>query len=82
MKKGDRIVCLDVEFINLLSIGKIYYVIKKIDEVFDIGYEEYFYSNNYCFIEWPELISELLPDSYVYVSIVEDEKWIIKIYVN
>jgi tRNA threonylcarbamoyladenosine biosynthesis protein TsaE len=51
-----------------------FYRIKKIDEVFDIGYEEYFYSNNYCFIEWPELISELLPDSYVYVSIVEDEK--------
>ena len=51
-----------------------FYRIKKIDEVFDIGYEEYFYSNNYCFIEWPELISELLPDSYVYVSIEEDDK--------
>jgi len=51
-----------------------FYRIKKIDEVFDIGYEEYFYSNNYCFIEWPELISELLPNSYVYISIIEDGK--------
>ncbi|MFK5854947.1 MAG: tRNA (adenosine(37)-N6)-threonylcarbamoyltransferase complex ATPase subunit type 1 TsaE [Bacteroidota bacterium] len=48
-----------------------FYRIKKIDEVFDIGYEEYFYSDNYCFIEWPELVSELLPDSYVYISIEE-----------
>jgi len=51
-----------------------FYRIKKIDEVYDIGYEEYFYSNNYCFIEWPELISELLPDSYVYILIEEDDK--------
>ncbi len=50
-----------------------FYRIKKIEEVFDIGYEEYFYSNNYCFIEWPELVSELLPDSYVYVLIEEND---------
>lgn len=50
-----------------------FYRIKKIDEVFDIGYEEYFYSNNYCFIEWPELVSELLPNSYVYISIKEKD---------
>ena len=50
-----------------------FYRIKKIDEVFDIGYEEYFYSDNYCFIEWPELVVELLPDSYVYISIEEDD---------
>ncbi len=48
-----------------------FYRIKKIDEVYDIGYEEYFYSKNYCFIEWPELVSELLPDSYVYILIEE-----------
>ncbi len=50
-----------------------FYRIKKIEEVFDIGYEEYIYSNNYCFLEWPELISELLPPSFVYVSIEELE---------
>ncbi len=48
-----------------------FYRIKKIDEVFDIGYEEYFYSSNMCFIEWPELIMELLPESYVYLTIKE-----------
>ncbi len=50
-----------------------FYRIKKIDEVFDIGYEEYFYSDNYCFIEWPELVLELLPKSYVYILIEEDD---------
>jgi len=50
-----------------------FYRIKKIDEVFDIGYEEYFYSDNYCFIEWPELVLELLPDSYVYILIEENK---------
>jgi len=50
-----------------------FYRIKKLEEVFDIGYEEYFYSNNFCFIEWPELISELLPESYVYVLIEEQD---------
>jgi len=51
-----------------------FYRIKKIDEVYDIGYEEYFYSDNYCFIEWPELVSELLPDSYVYILIEENNE--------
>ena len=46
-----------------------FYRINKLEEVFDIGYEEYFYSESYCFIEWPEMISELLPESYVYVNI-------------
>jgi tRNA threonylcarbamoyladenosine biosynthesis protein TsaE len=46
-----------------------FYRIKKIEEVFDIGYEEYFYSGNYCFVEWPELIEGLLPESYVAIDI-------------
>jgi tRNA threonylcarbamoyladenosine biosynthesis protein TsaE len=46
-----------------------FYRIKKIEEVFDMGFEEYVYSGNYCFLEWPERMSELLPESYVYVSI-------------
>lgn len=49
-----------------------FYRIKNINEVFDIGYEEYFYSDNYCFIEWPEMVLELLPDSFVYISIKEE----------
>jgi tRNA threonylcarbamoyladenosine biosynthesis protein TsaE len=37
---------------------------------FYMGYEDYFYSNAYCFIEWPEKIEELLPDNYIRVDIV------------
>lgn len=50
-----------------------FYRIKKVEEVYDIGYEEYIYSNNYCFLEWPELIAELLPPNFVYISINESE---------
>lgn len=50
-----------------------FYRIKELVEVYDIGYEEYIYSGNYCFLEWPELILELLPPSYVYISIEEFE---------
>ena len=46
-----------------------FYRIKKLEEVYDMGYEEYFYSGALCFIEWPELIEELLPEDAVRVSI-------------
>ena len=50
-----------------------FYRIKKIEEVYDMGYEDYFYSGALCFIEWPELIEELLPDDAVRVRIEEIE---------
>jgi tRNA threonylcarbamoyladenosine biosynthesis protein TsaE len=51
-----------------------FYRLKKQDEALDMGYEEYFYSNHYCFIEWPEKIPDLLPLRYIKVSItVTDE---------
>lgn len=46
-----------------------FYRIKKIEEVYDMGYEDYFYSGALCFIEWPELIEELLPEDAVKVEI-------------
>ncbi len=47
-----------------------FYRIKNIEEAYDIGYEEYFYNNNnYCFIEWPEIIEELLPKEIVRICI-------------
>lgn len=49
-----------------------FYRIKKLEEVFDIGYEEYFYSGNYCLIEWPELVRQLMPSHYVLVTIEVD----------
>ena len=46
-----------------------FYRIKKLEEVYDMGYEDYFYSGELCFIEWPELIEQLLPDDAVSVVI-------------
>lgn len=48
-----------------------FYRIKKQEEIMDIGCDDYFYSGNYCFLEWPQLVEELLPESIVYVSIEE-----------
>ena len=49
-----------------------FYRIKKLEEVYDMGYEDYFYSGALCFIEWPELIEEVLPEDAVKVSIREN----------
>jgi len=46
-----------------------FYRIKNLQEVFDIGYEEYFYSGNICLVEWPERIRELLPENYIEIEI-------------
>ena len=47
-----------------------FYRIKNLSEAFDFGYEDYFYSGDYCFIEWPELIEPLLPSIAVKVTIM------------
>lgn len=57
-----------------------FYRIKSIHEAYDLGYEDYFYSGNYCLIEWPEKIEELLPEEVVKVEIVtisDDERKIV-----
>ena len=46
-----------------------FYRIKKLEEVYDMGYEDYFYSGALCFIEWPELVEELLPGNTIKVTI-------------
>lgn len=48
-----------------------FYRIKKLEEVYDMGYEDYFYSGCLCFLEWPELIEELLPEDACKVTIEE-----------
>lgn len=48
-----------------------FYRIKKVTEVYDMGYEDYFYSDALCFIEWPELIEEVLPEDTIRVTIDE-----------
>lgn len=48
-----------------------FYRIKKLEEVYDMGYEDYFYSGALCFLEWPELIEEILPAGTTKVTITE-----------
>ena len=46
-----------------------FYRIKKLEVVYDMGYEDYFYSGSLCFLEWPELIDDLLPEDATKVTI-------------
>jgi tRNA threonylcarbamoyladenosine biosynthesis protein TsaE len=46
-----------------------FYRIKKIEEAYDFGYEEYFFGEGICLIEWPEVIEELIPEDTVAVKI-------------
>ena len=48
-----------------------FYRVKKIEEVYDMGFEDYFYSGALCFIEWPELCEEVWPEDTVKVTIEE-----------
>ena len=48
-----------------------FYRIKRLAEVYDMGYEDYFYGCGFCFIEWPELVEDLLPEETVKVTIEE-----------
>lgn len=57
--------------------GEVYhfdcYRLKDIREAMDFGAEEYLYSGNYCFIEWPEMIEALLPEDTVHIKIIPQE---------
>ena len=46
-----------------------FYRLKNQSEAFDMGYEEYFYSGAYCFVEWPEKIADLLPEHYLKINV-------------
>ena len=46
-----------------------FYRLKTVQEAYDIGYEDYFYSDSVCLIEWPSKVEELLPESYIKVEI-------------
>jgi len=45
-----------------------FFRIETVEEVYDIGYEEYVYSGDYCFMEWPELLEALLPENTVRIA--------------
>lgn len=53
-----------------------FYRINKLEEAYDFGYEEYFYSGHLCLIEWPEIIDELIPDDAVklHIKVVDENK--------
>lgn len=51
-----------------------FYRIKKLEEVFDFGAEEYLNGDSYCFMEWPELVEEILPPETVRIRISVDDK--------
>lgn len=46
-----------------------FYRIEDPDEVLDIGIEEYFYSQNYCWVEWAEKVADFLPDQYFLIKL-------------
>lgn len=56
-----------------------FYRIRKLVEVFDIGYEDYIYSGSYCFLEWPELVEDILPPDVVKVTISGEPVRIIEV---
>jgi tRNA threonylcarbamoyladenosine biosynthesis protein TsaE len=55
------------------SVRKIYhfdfYRIRRLQEAYDLGFEDYLYSGHICFIEWPQIVEDLLPDDAVQVHI-------------
>lgn len=48
-----------------------FYRLKSVTEAIDMGAEDYFYSGAYCFLEWPELVEDLLPEDALHVSLTE-----------
>lgn len=58
-----------------------FYRIERIEEVFDFGYEEYFYSGDLCLVEWPEKIEALIPDDamVVRIEVGDDESRVFEI---
>ena len=49
-----------------------FYRIKRLEEVYDMGYEDYFYGGSLCLLEWPELIEDILPEEALKVTITEE----------
>jgi tRNA threonylcarbamoyladenosine biosynthesis protein TsaE len=50
-----------------------FYRIKKIEEIYDFGFDEYIESPNYCFMEWPELVEEALPPEVISIRITVEK---------
>ena len=59
------------------------YRIENEEEIYDFGYAEYIYSNNYCFIEWPEKIKHLLPNNTIkiFIDVISEQERLIRIMI-
>ena len=59
-----------------------FYRIKKIEEVFDFGLEEYFANGSYCFLEWPEIVEDALPAADIVkieISVAQDNQRVLQV---
>ena len=58
-----------------------FYRIERLEEAYDFGYEEYFYSGDLCLVEWPEKIEPLLPEDamQVMIRVVDEDSRIFEI---
>lgn len=59
-----------------------FYRIKDEEEAWDIGTEDYFYSGNYCFVEWPERIEGLLPEEFIRIDMEAEADHSRRIYLS
>jgi ATPase, YjeE family len=59
-----------------------FYRINKLEEAFDFGYEEYFFSGHLCLVEWPEIIEELIPEDAVKLHITVQQSGVREIVIN
>ena len=79
---NDRVVSPSFALINIYnsSKGEIYHIdlyrLDDLEEAIDLGIEDYLYSSNYCFVEWPELIESISPEEYfeINIDILDDFK--------
>ena len=79
---GDQVVSPSFALVNIYdsSQGEIYHIdlyrLKDLEEAIDLGIEDYLYSQNYCFVEWPELIENISPEEYfeINIEILDDFK--------
>lgn len=90
LHSGDEVVSPTFSLINPYQTdkGTFYhmdmYRIKSREEAIDFGIEEYLWEDNFCFIEWPQIITELLPEKFVQIriSLQPDESRLIHINTN
>jgi tRNA threonylcarbamoyladenosine biosynthesis protein TsaE len=80
LKSSDRVTSPSFAIVNeyFSSTGDAiyhfdFYRLKSLEEAYDLGYEDYFFSGNYCLIEWPEKIELLLPGEHIKVMVSEEE---------